>query len=313
MYTLIPNMLSSLSNVKLTEIIQVIETNLFNIFIIISAIILVPFFLIRGNISMYKQDKIDNINFALFNFFNFQVGYIIISFFAILGSILVKVIGKDAVNTFNTYTEITLILQLLLFLTVQIILYKEDYGQKLCNIFSKGYTSIIYLIKIFAYTFVGLIISNAFMNVADVIFPVEQTTTANQESLQQMLSMDPYSIAFALMIVFAGPYIEEFIFRYILVGKLLNRNNKFKKFNLTTFNKKKAIIAVITSALIFSSMHAIQAENLYNFMHDLIEYSGMGMVLASIYIYEDNIFYSLGVHMINNLIAYIAMLAIASL
>ena len=92
-------------------------------------------------------------------------------------------------------------------------------------------------------------------------------------------------------------FIEELIFRKILLGKYPN------------FYGKRLIFLVLSSAL-FGLIHYFNLGSLKN----TIPYMVVGLYFGLIYMLTDNIFYSMGVHLLNNFIlSILPMLAIGVL
>lgn len=111
-------------------------------------------------------------------------------------------------------------------------------------------------------------------------------TTANQENINQLLSVNNIVlITFSLSAVFIAPFVEEFVFRGIVI-------NYF-------FKNKAWWINVALSGFLFSIGHA--SDNIISFLL----YATMGMILAYTYKKSGQIKMSIAVHMLNNGVAMI--------
>ena len=110
--------------------------------------------------------------------------------------------------------------------------------------------------------------------------------SANQVLINEMFKKSLFK-TFVLSALYA-PLIEELIFRYG-ISKLIK--NKW--------------LFIITSGLIFGSLHMIDKLTSFMDIFYIIQYSALGMCLAYFYKKTNNIFVSIGVHFIQNFLASI--------
>ncbi|QQK08800.1 CPBP family intramembrane glutamic endopeptidase [Miniphocaeibacter halophilus] len=116
---------------------------------------------------------------------------------------------------------------------------------------------------------------------------IEIPTSSNQYSLEEMINSYPIMI-FGTIIL--APFVEEIIFRHILIGELSKTIPKF--------------LAIIISCILFALIHS---ELTLSF----IVYFLMGMAFTIIYILnKDNFIASFFYHAIHNSIALLAVLGI---
>lgn len=117
-----------------------------------------------------------------------------------------------------------------------------------------------------------------------------ETQTANNQVIITLLRSDRW-IFYLLMFsgIFLSPIVEELLFR----GYWIN----------AFFNPGRLWLPVITSGLIFSIAHA--SNNVISFLI----YACLGGILAFIYRRTDNLATSIGLHMLNNLMAMSIMAA----
>lgn len=110
-------------------------------------------------------------------------------------------------------------------------------------------------------------------------------TTSNQEAIQNA-QMNP--LILFVFVVIAAPIIEELIFRGILMGKVFNPGS---------------IVGLLVSAFLFGFAHGPDSIGAW------IIYVGMGLGLAYIYRRTRKLEHAIVVHMINNYISFIFMMA----
>lgn len=112
------------------------------------------------------------------------------------------------------------------------------------------------------------------------------TNTANQENIKSILSLNStVLIVFSLSAVLIAPFVEEFIFRGIVINYFFKHSSWW--------------INIILSGLLFSLGHA--SQNIISFAL----YATMGMILAYVYKSSGQIKMSIAVHMLNNGVAMV--------
>lgn len=232
-------------------------------------------------------------------FFSFTALYSLIAIISAMFGILIGYDGEkiNGILGFNIYILMTAVLQIIIFTYLILLFYRKDYMKQIREFFKSPNIFIINFAKIMMYFILAILIQIVFGIIATQLFPGVEGE-ANQNALEGMMKINPTSIGFFIMVVISGPFVEEFFFRFVLIEKLLYKLPK--------------LLIIIVGTLIFSFMHAQAADSLTGFIHDLITYSGMSLVLCSVYVYERNILFTLAVHMGNNFLAYIGMIAAIS-
>ncbi|MEC5179341.1 CPBP family intramembrane glutamic endopeptidase [Arthrobacter sp. CG_A4] len=119
-------------------------------------------------------------------------------------------------------------------------------------------------------------------------------TSANQAGLQALMQQVPAWLMVPLVVI-VGPFVEEYIFRHLLIGKLSRRVNIW--------------ICCVLSVVLFAALHIVGQENLS--LPVLMPYLAMGAVLVFVYVWTGrNVMFSYFVHAAKNLLAVIFIYAI---
>ncbi|GAA4913033.1 hypothetical protein GCM10025777_51330 [Membranihabitans marinus] len=144
---------------------------------------------------------------------------------------------------------------------------------------------------------VVLIIFNAVLvTVVSMATGEELAQSENQQSIEAMLSAVPF-LAAVVVIALLGPYVEEYFFRHLLVGKLSRHINVW--------------ICAAISVITFPLLHFIPA--LMGLVDDLslitvIPYVTMGILFTVAYIVTGrNLFYAWLLHAFNNFMSLVNM------
>lgn len=166
------------------------------------------------------------------------------------------------------------------------------------NIFRRKGTETIAWVKavlIPIYFMLTLTLPSTILNLFGTKTPTgEVTTTQNQELLTNMTNKTN-PIAIFLMIVILAPIIEEILFRGI---PIFYKSNRFKFIN----TQVALIIRIIIASLIFGSLHMPKD------IVELIAYSSASFVLSMAVLLTNKLEYSIGIHMANNLLGFIALI-----
>lgn len=119
-------------------------------------------------------------------------------------------------------------------------------------------------------------------------------TSANQAGLQALMQQVPAWLMVPLLVI-VGPFVEEYIFRHLLIGKLSRRVNIW--------------ICCTLSVVLFAALHIVGQEDLT--LPVLMPYLAMGGVLVFVYVWTGkNVMFSYFVHSSKNLLAVILIYAI---
>lgn len=119
-------------------------------------------------------------------------------------------------------------------------------------------------------------------------------TSANQAGLQALMQQVPAWLMVPLLVV-VGPFVEEYIFRHLLIGKLSRKLNIW--------------VCSALSVVLFAGLHIVGQEALT--LPVLMPYIAMGAVLVFVYVWTGrNLMFSYFVHAAKNLLAVIFIYAI---
>ncbi|NUT72722.1 CPBP family intramembrane glutamic endopeptidase [Pseudarthrobacter sp. C4D7] len=119
-------------------------------------------------------------------------------------------------------------------------------------------------------------------------------TSVNQAGLQALMQQVPAWLMVPLLVV-VGPFVEEYIFRHLLIGKLSRRVNVW--------------ICCALSVALFAALHIVGQEALT--LTALLPYLAMGATLVFVYMWTGkNVMFSYFVHAAKNLLAVILVYAI---
>jgi uncharacterized protein len=119
-------------------------------------------------------------------------------------------------------------------------------------------------------------------------------TSVNQAGLQALMQQVPAWLMVPLLVI-VGPFVEEYIFRHLLIGKLGRRVNLW--------------FCCALSVVLFAALHIVGQEELT--LPVLMPYLAMGAVLVFVYVWAGmNVMFSYFVHASKNLLAVIFIYAI---
>ncbi len=119
-------------------------------------------------------------------------------------------------------------------------------------------------------------------------------TSENQAGLQELMQQVPAWLMVPLLVV-VGPFVEEFIFRHLLIGKLSRRVNIW--------------VCCVLSVVLFAALHIVGQEELT--LTVLMPYLAMGATLVSVYVWTGrNLMFAYFVHAAKNLLAVLFIYAI---
>ncbi|WP_457973806.1 CPBP family intramembrane glutamic endopeptidase [Arthrobacter sp. D1-17] len=119
-------------------------------------------------------------------------------------------------------------------------------------------------------------------------------TSANQAGLQELIQQVPAWLMVPLIVV-VGPFVEEYIFRHLMIGKLSRRWNIW--------------VCCTLSVVLFAALHIVGQEALT--LAALMPYLAMGATLVFVYVWTGkNLMFSYFVHAAKNLVAAIFLYTI---
>ncbi|WP_426299539.1 CPBP family intramembrane glutamic endopeptidase [Arthrobacter sp. R-11] len=116
----------------------------------------------------------------------------------------------------------------------------------------------------------------------------------NQLGIQSLIENVPAWLIVPLLVV-VGPFVEEYIFRHLLIGKLSGRLNTW--------------VCCAISVVLFAGIHVFRNEGLST--QAMVPYLGMGAVLVAVYVWTGkNLMFSFLVHAGKNLLAVLLIYAL---
>lgn len=119
-------------------------------------------------------------------------------------------------------------------------------------------------------------------------------SSENQLGIQGLLQQVPAWLMVPLLVLL-GPFVEEYLFRHLLIGKLSQYVNIW--------------ICCVISVVVFASIHVVGREGLV--LSALAPYLGMAVVLVAVYVWTGkNLMFSYFVHAAKNLMAVVLIYAI---
>jgi membrane protease YdiL (CAAX protease family) len=122
----------------------------------------------------------------------------------------------------------------------------------------------------------------------------EVQTSENQAGLQELMQQVPAWLMVPVVVV-VGPFVEEYIFRHLLIGKLSRRINIW--------------LCCALSVLLFAGIHIAGQEAIT--LTALLPYLAMGATLVFVYVWTGrNLMFSYFVHAAKNLLAVVFIYAI---
>lgn len=136
----------------------------------------------------------------------------------------------------------------------------------------------------------GLLAVYFFKILGAILFMAEHglgNLPTNQQAIMDA-NMPPY-LLFAFTVVLA-PVIEEFVMRGLVMGKLFT---------------PRSIWGLFISSFVFGFLHGPSD------LGSWVMYGGMGLALGLVYRYTERLDISIGVHVLNNLIAFVLMMTMA--
>lgn len=116
----------------------------------------------------------------------------------------------------------------------------------------------------------------------------------NQESIQSLAQSIPWWFTAPLLVVL-GPFVEEYVFRHLMIGKLSRYLNRW--------------VCYALSLAFFASLHTLSTAGFT--IQALAPYLGLGAVLVFAYAWTgNNLAFSISLHALKNLLSVILMYAV---
>lgn len=119
-------------------------------------------------------------------------------------------------------------------------------------------------------------------------------TSANQAGLQELMQQVPVWLMVPVVVI-VGPFVEEYIFRHLLIGKLSRKLNIW--------------LCCALSVVLFAALHIVGQEAIT--LPALLPYLAMGATLVFVYVWTGrNLMFAYFVHAAKNLLAVVFIYAI---
>ena len=115
--------------------------------------------------------------------------------------------------------------------------------------------------------------------------------SVNQTGLEDMTAHVPWYLT-APLLVLIGPFVEEYIFRHLMIGKLSQYLNRW--------------VCYAASVVLFAALHIAGREAIT--FQALAPYLGLGLVLVFAYAWTaNNLMFSYSLHALKNLLSVVLM------
>lgn len=218
-------------------------------------------------------------------------------FFFCIGDIFSYVLGIFGIDVTKFSNKILVIYQFIMSFIIFIVLfftYKKTINKDYESFRKEKNKNITYIIKMFViFMIVKYLVSFISVLIMTLLnFDTSSMTSVNQNLIESYVKASPILMLISTAIF--APFYEEVLFR---LG--------FKK----VFKNK--YIFVILSGMIFGLMHVFPLEEGIPLMLGIMQsitYVTMGIFLSYVYYKTDNIFISIGIHFLNNLLSVLAMI-----
>lgn len=180
-----------------------------------------------------------------------------------------------------------------LFMLFVYLLYRKTINKNFKDFFSNFKDNIETSLK---YYFIGL----AIMVISNLIITIffSGASANNEEAVRTLIEKYPLYMVFSVSIY--APFIEEIIFRKSIKDMITS----YKSNSLTKY------LYILTSGLIFASLHVIgMADKAIDYIY-IIPYLSLGITFAALYHKTDNIFSTICIHSLHNTVAVLLLFAL---
>lgn len=217
--------------------------------------------------------------------------------FFCIGDVFSYVLGIFDIDVTKFNNKTLVIYQFIMSFIIFIVLffiYKKIIKKDYKSFRKEKNKNITYIIKMFViFMIVKYLVSFISVLIMTLLnFDTSSMTSVNQNLIESYVKSSPILMLISTAIL--APFYEEVLFR---LG--------FKKVI------KSKYVFVILSGMIFGLMHVFPLEEEIPLMLGIMQsitYVTMGMFLSYVYYKTDNIFISIGIHFLNNLLSVLAMI-----
>ena len=180
-----------------------------------------------------------------------------------------------------------------LFILFVYLLYRKTINKNFKDFFSNFKDNIETSLK---YYFIGL----AIMVISNLIITIlfSGASANNEEAVRTLIEKYPLYMVFSVSIY--APFIEEIIFRKSIKDMITSyKNNSLTKY-----------LYILTSGLIFASLHVVgMADKAIDYIY-IIPYLSLGIAFAALYHKTDNIFSTICIHSLHNIVSVLLLFAL---
>ena len=198
------------------------------------------------------------------------------------------------INTFSNFLKVlySFACDLGWIIIIYIIYHKtinKDFKEYFKNFKENFSISIRYLIIGFVFMTISNFLINTFIN---------PSLPANEDSIRTLIDMYPLYMLFSVAVY--APIAEEILFRKSIKDAVYAfKKNKFTKY-----------LYIFISGFIFAGLHIIGSTNSYLDYLYIIPYLSLGIAFSALYAKTDNIFSTITVHSLHNLVAIILYIGV---
>ena len=226
----------------------------------------------------------------IIDFIKLTFSFLIFMYFSAFISFILKYFGFNVSNlSLLSKTLFNLGISMLMTI-IMIMLYRRELINDFKEFKYNWKSKVLFALKLFGIFMLFKLLSSYVMTLFSTIFNIEQITSENQTTINDLLGRFP--ILMGMSAIIFAPFYEEVLFR---LG--------FKK---CIPNKK---VFILVSGLLFGLIHIFPTDlHLGVALIQSIPYVSMGLCLAYFYSKYENIFYSILVHFYNNLLSVIIIL-----
>lgn len=225
------------------------------------------------------------------NIIKLIISFILFFNLSLVIAYIFKLIGINSSDfNYTDYACLNTFVELIMF--VAVLLFYKKYFKKDLVLFKLNKKD--YIKKIISYFIIFIVVKYGvaiFSSLLLVMLGSDVVSSENQETVVTLSKSMPFMMMISTSLL--APFVEEGIFR-LGIKKVIN--NKY--------------LFILVSGLIFGFMHIFPTElPLYVALIESLNYVTMGLLLAYIYNETDNIYVTIAVHALNNLLSMLVILA----
>ena len=210
--------------------------------------------------------------------------------FPYLPILIFKINVDNLSNTLKIYYSLACDLGYMLIIYL---IYQKTINRDFTNYFRDFKNNFRITIKYYLIGYLIMLISN---NLIALFF--SEAAATNEDTIRTMINMYPAYMLFSVSVY--APFVEEIIFRKSIKDAIY----AFKE------NKNTKYIYIFVSGFVFAGLHVIGLTTSYVDYIYIIPYLSLGIAFSALYVKTDNIFSTIVLHALHNLIAIILYLGV---